>query len=480
MKDLAELALNVLNVKGATYGDVRIIDSVTESIHVKNGNVSVLERGEDRGFGIRAIKDGAWGFAASSEFSKEGIEKTAALAVRIAESSARVKEKDIELGEAPKIVDKYATKVEIDPFTVSVDEKIKLLLQTDEQMRKVKGVKVSEANLDFWKTNKLFASSEGSMIEQQIIESGGNMEATSVRNGETGARSHPGFLGGHYKTMGYEFIDSLKFPENAERTAEEAVALLSASEFPEAVTTIIIDGPMVAIQVHETVGHPTELDRVFGTEVSCAGTSHLTPDKLGKFRFASPIVSITADATLRGGLGSFGYDDEGIPAQRSYLVKDGIFLDYLTSRETAPLIKKQSNGTMRAAGWSNLPLIRMTNINLEPGNWKLKDLIADTDDGIYIVAPTAPSIDDKRLNYHVSTEIGWRIRKGKLAEMIKRPNYSGISYEMWRNCDAICDKDEWEIWGVPNCGKGDPMQGMHVAHGAAPARFRNVKVGRKG
>jgi TldD protein len=244
-------------------------------------------------------------------------------------------------------------------------------------------------------------------------------------------------------------------------------------------TTIIIDGPMVAIQIHETVGHPTELDRVFGTEVSLAGTSHLTPNKMGDFQFASQMVNITADATLPGGLGSFGYDDEGIPAQKSYLVKDGLFCGYLTSRETAPLIGQKSNGTMRATGWGHIPLIRMTNINLEPGDWKLQDLIADTDEGVYIVSPTAPSIDDKRLNYHVSTEVGWRIKNGKLTEMVKRPSYSGISYEMWRECDAICGRDEWEIWGVPNCGKGEPMQSMHVAHGASPARFRNVRVGRK-
>ncbi len=479
MKELAELALNTLNLKGVSYGDIRIEDGITESIHTKNGNVNVLTRSEDRGFGIRVIKNGAWGFAASSDLSKESIQRTATLAVKVAESSARLKNKDIDLKEIPKIVDKYVSKVEIDPFTIPTEEKIGLLLQVDEQIRKVKGVKVAEAKLNFWRTNKLFASSEGSFIEQEITESGGNISATSVKNGETGSRSYPGFLGGHYKTMGYEFIKSLNFLENAEKMAEESVALLSAPEFDEKVTTIIIDGPMVAIQVHETVGHPVELDRVFGTEVSCAGTSHLTPDKLGKFQFATPIVNITADATLPGGLGSIGYDDEGIPAQKSHIIKNGLFTGYLTSRETAPLIGQKSNGTMRAAGWNNIPLIRMTNVNLEPGNWKLEDLIADTDDGIYIVSPTMPSIDDKRLNYHISTEVGWRIKNGKLTEMVKRPVYSGISYEIWQNCDAICGRDEWEIWGVPGCGKGDPMQSMHVGHGTSPARFRNIKVGRK-
>lgn len=479
MKDLAELALNTLNSKGATYGDIRIVETIKESIQVKNGNVSVLTNSEDIGFGIRVIKNGSWGFAASSEISRESIQKTATLAVKIAEASAKLKIKDVTLGEASKIVDKYISKFDIDPFTVPVKDKINLLLEADEKMHKVNGVKITESDLNFYKIKKLFASSAGSIIEQEIIESGGSIGAVAVKDGETGSRSYPGFLGGHYKTMGYEFINSLKFVDNAEKTAEESVALLSAQELEEMVTTIVVDGPMVAIQVHETVGHPAELDRVFGTEVSCAGTSHLTPDKLGKFKFADPGVNITADATLVGGLGSFGYDDEGIPAQKSYLVKEGIFTGYLTSRETAPLINQKSNGTMRAEGWGNIPLIRMTNINLEPGNANLKDLIADTKEGIYIISPTAPSIDDRRLNYHVSTEIGWRIKNGKLTEMVKRPSYSGISYEIWQNCDAICNKDEWDIWGVPSCGKGDPIQGMHVGHGASSARFRNVKVGRK-
>lgn len=479
MKDLAELALDTVNKEKATYGDVRVLDTLTESVQVKTGKVSVLKRSSDRGLGIRVIKNGAWGFAATSDVSRESVQETARLAVKVAEASARVKINDVVLEEDAKIVDTYKTKTDLDPFLIPIEEKIDLLLSADESMRKVTGVKITESKLNFWKTNKLFASTNGSVIEQVIVESGGGMTATSVRNGETGSRTYPGFLGGHYKTMGYEFVKSLAFAENAGRIAEEAVELLSAPEMGEETTTIIADGPMVAIQIHETVGHPTELDRVFGTEVSLAGTSHLTPDKLGSFRFGSEIVNITADATLPGGLGSFGYDDEGTPAQRSYLIKQGLFAGYLTSRETGPLVGQKSNGTMRAAGWGHIPLIRMTNINLEPGEWKLEDLIADTDEGIYIVSPTAPSIDDKRLNYHVSTEVGWRIRKGKLAEMVKRPSYSGISYELWRECDAICREEEWEIWGVPNCGKGEPMQLMHVAHGASPVRFRNVKVGRK-
>ena len=476
MKELVEDALDTAKRVGASYTDVRYILKTTEQISVKNGRIEVLKRDQDQGIGVRTIANGCWGFAATSELTRANVQRIAKLAVKIAKSSLRLKKRDVELAPTNIIRANYTTPVEIDPFKVPFEEKIDLLMRADEEIRRNKKIKISRANMRVWRKNQIFASSEGSYIEQEITAGGGSIEATAVKDGETGERSFPG-MRGHYKTKGYEFIKSLGFVENAERIAEEAVALLKAKECPEETTTVICDGSMVAIQVHETVGHPTEMDRVLGTEVSLAGTSHLTPDKLKKFQFGTPTVNITADATILGGLGSFGYDDEGTKAQRTYLIKEGIFTGYLTSRETALVLNQRSNGTMRANSWGAIPLIRMTNINLEPGDGKLEDIIADTRDGIYFVSPTSPSIDEKRLNYHIGAEIGWRIKNGRLTEMIKRPSYTGISYEIWRNCDAICGKENWDVWGIPNCGKGDPMQTIYVGHGTAPARFRNVKVG---
>jgi TldD protein len=233
----------------------------------------------------------------------------------------------------------------------------------------------------------------------------------------------------------------------------------------------------LALQVHESCGHPIELDRVFGTEASYAGTSFLTTEKMGNFRYGSEIVNITADATVPGGLGTFGYDDEGVPAQRTPIVRDGIFVGYLTSRETAAVLGQQSNGAMRADGWNRIPLIRMTNVNLEPGEWDLDDLIADTDDGIYMEMNKSWSIDDKRLNFQFGTEIAYQIKKGKLGQMYKNATYTGITPQFWAGCDAICSDKHWNVWGTPNCGKGQPSQTAHVGHGTAPARFRNVRVG---
>jgi len=476
-KELVQVALNTAKIKGASYVDVRLIRKQDEYISLKNGRVEALKRDDDSGIGIRVIANGCWGFAATAKLNKNDVANTAALAVRVAKASSTLKAKDILLDTRDKIVGKYQTKIRKDPFEVSLDQKIGLLMKADEIMRKVKGVALAESELTFSKKFQIFASSDDSFIEQLIYQSGGFIVATVVKGNITGDRSYPG-MRGHYKTAGYEFIESQKFLDHAERVASEAVALTTAQDCPDITTSVICDGSMTAIQIHETVGHPTELDRVLGTEVSLAGKSHLTIDKMKKFQMGAPHINITADATIEGGLGSFGYDDEGTPAQKNYLIKDGIFNGYLTSRETAPVIGEKSSGAMRADSWASIPIIRMTNINLLPGTWKLDDLIASTEDGIYLESAGSPSIDDMRLNYHISSEIGWLIKNGKKTEMVRRPSYSGISYEIWRNCDAICNEDYWEVWGVPNCGKGDPMQTMTVGHGAAPARFRNIKLGK--
>lgn len=205
--------------------------------------------------------------------------------------------------------------------------------------------------------------------------------------------------------------------------------------------------------------------------------SFLTTEKLDNFRYGSSIVNIVADATSPGGLGTFGYDDEGVPAGCNYLIKDGILRGYLTSRETAPVINRESSGSMRADGWNNLPLIRMTNINLLPGDISYDDLLADTEDGLLLCDNRSWSIDDKRLNFQFGTEIGWEIKGGKIVGIVKNPTYMGITPEFWNSCDAISDKNSWHVWGTPNCGKGQPGQVARVGHGVSYARFRNVKVG---
>jgi TldD protein len=375
-------------------------------------------------------------------------------------------------------VARYATPVVEDPLSVSVDEKLRILFEADAAMANVKGITVREGTIEGARERKSFASSEGARIEQELTEAGAGVEATAVNDSEQQVRSWPNSAGGQHVTGGFEAVREMALADNAERIAQEAVALLSATDCPSETTTLVIDSSQMALQVHESCGHPIELDRVLGMEASFAGTSFLTLDKLGKLTYGSKLVNIDADATAPGGLGTFGFDDEGVPAQNVPIISGGQFVGYLTSRETAPIIGRRSMGSSRASGWNVIPLIRMTNVNLRPGEaGTLDDLIADTDDGLFISTNRSWSIDDRRLNFQFGTQAGGRIRHGKLAEMVKNPTYTGITPEFWGSCDAVCGPSEWRLWGVPNCGKGEPMQTHRVGHGAAPARFRNVRVG---
>ena len=477
MRELANAALNVARLRRASYADVRIIRKQVQRILVKNGHPEALSDDQSQGFGVRVVVDGGWGFASSSLLTTSEAERVAGQASAIARASATVQARQVDLG--PPVVHhaRYRTPVEIDPFTVPLQDKLSLLLAADSEMRRARGIHVTQSSMGFVREHKVFASSEGSYIEQELVESGAGIEATAIAEDEVQTRSFPTSFAGQQEKAGYECILGLKLVENGQRVAEEAIELLSAPPCPSRVTTLILDSTQLALQVHESCGHPVELDRVLGEEASFAGTSFLTPDKLGSFRYGSPLVTIYADATITGALGSFGYDDEGVPAQRTAIVDKGLFVGYLTSRESAARFGLRSNGAMRADGWNRIPLIRMTNINLEPGDWAFNDLIADTDDGVYMAVNKSWSIDDKRLNFQFGTQLAYEIKKGRLGALLKNGTYTGMTPQFWGSCDAICDATHWTIWGVPNCGKGEPIQAAHVAHGAAPARFRNVQIG---
>ncbi len=477
MKDFAQKAVNCLQLKGASYGDVRIVDTLAETIATRNGTAEELRVHESLGFGVRAIVNGAWGFASSSRVEPDEIEAVVSRAVAIAEASSSVPGNPVVLSELEPVQASYATPVEKDPFAVSLDDKLDMLYRADEGIRQVKGVSLAQAFMTCYRVDQVFASSEGALIEQRIVHSGAGMAATAVEGGEMQVRSYPNSFRGNFASAGYEYIEALRLVDHAERVGEDVVALMQAPQCPDATTTLILDGGQLALQVHESIGHPIELDRVFGTEASYAGTSFLTLDKLDGLQYGSEIVNVVGDATTPGGLGTYGYDDEGVPAQCVDIIRDGKFVGYLSSRETAPRIGRKSTGAMRADGWQRIPLIRMPNVNLLPGEGTLDELIASTDDGIFMMTNRSWSIDDKRLNFQFGTEIAYQIGNGKLGQMYKNPTYTGITPEFWNSCDAICGPEEWKLWGTPNCGKGQPSQCAHVGHGVAPACFRNVRVG---
>jgi TldD protein len=475
--DVAKMAVQAAQHTGADFADARAGTDETESLTVRNQEMEGIERSTSTGLGVRVLVGGRWGFAATSRLDEAEIVRTAELAVAIARAAQRLPGDPVVLTPVEPATASWRSDVKEDPFLVPLEEKVALLMEATRRMQAVPGLTFAEAGLDFFRRSTWFASSEGAAINQVVTHSGGGIEAVAMGDGDMQRRSYPNSFRGHIKAAGYEHVRTLGLIEEADRIAHEAVALLAAPECPSEVTTLVLDSGQMELQIHESVGHPVELDRVLGMEEAYAGSSWLTPDDRGKVRYASDLVSITADATLSGGLGTFGFDDEGVPAQRFPIITDGMFENFLTSRETAGVVGQPSNGTSRADGWSHLPLIRMTNISIEPRQGSLAEIIGDTKDGIYMTTNASWSIDDKRINFQFGCEQAWRIKDGALTELFKNPNYTGLAPEFWGSCDAVGGREEWVVWGTPNCGKGQPGQVGRVGHGASPARFRNVQVG---
>ncbi len=480
MKKFGQRALDTATAKGAVYADVRVLDIRQRYLATKNGETSQIRDSQSFGLGVRVIVDGAWGFAATDDFSDRSLDATAAKAVEIARASAVVKKHDVDLAGEAKIVDQWEGPCQSDPFVVPVSACLDLMLKADAEMRRVQGVTLAEAAMDFCRIDQLFLSTLGSEIRQLKTQTGAGIVATSFANNAIQRRSYPNSFGGQYQTRGYDLIEELDLLGHAPQIAEEAVALHRCEQCPAGERDVILGGSQVGLQIHESIGHPIELDRVLGTEANFAGMSFLTLDQLNSLKYGSDIVNVVADATPAHGpgLGTFAYDDEGVPAQCTPIIRDGLFVGYLSSRETAAAIGLQrSSGAMRAESWNRIPLIRMTNVSLLPGKGSLDDLIADTEDGIFMETNRSWSIDDRRYNFQFGTEIGWEIKHGKKTRMLKNPSYGGITTEFWNSCDGICGPEEWVLWGTPNCGKGQPMQTMGTGHGASPARFRKVQVG---
>ena len=479
VRSLAAEALNFALRSGVTYADVRVMEGRERLLTTKNGRPGHLSMAESIGLGIRVIAGGAWGFAATDNLTKSAIEAAANRAIAIARASALAKKTDVVLAPVEKHQATWVAPCAIDPFSISVEEQLGRLLAIDEELRHNPGVTLAQASASFSQFREVFASSIGSVIDQTRTVTGVGYEVHTFKDGDIQKRSYPCSYG-QYQQKGYELLDELNLLENAPRIAEEAVALHSADQCPEGEFDLILEGSQLALQIHESVGHPIELDRVLGTEANYAGMSFLTLDQLNKLRYGSDIVNVVCDAREQHGpgLGTFAFDDEGVMAQGVDIIRDGIFRGYMTSRETAAAVgDTHSNGTMRADSWAHLPLIRMTNVSLLPGEKTLEELFGETSHAIYMDTNKSWSIDDKRYNFQFGAEIAWEIRDGKRVRMLKNPTYSGISTEFWNACAAISNRDNWVLWGVPNCGKGQPEQIMGTGHGASPARFRNVKIG---
>jgi TldD protein len=459
---------------GARYADARVMLRRSEAMTARDGDIEELTQDESAGIGVRALVGSSWGFYAVPDLSDAAARAAGRRAAQIATASSRVPGPAVDLVPAGAGgAGRWASPCVIDPLGVPLSDKGDLLVGATAAAKDA-GADLAEGIYQIWDTRKWFVSSEGHRIDQHIRECGAGITATALGDGEVQRRSWPSHRG-QYGTRGWELVDELELTANAPRMAQEARALLTAPMCPSGDTTLILGGEQLALQIHESVGHAIELDRILGWEAAFAGTSWLDLDRLGTLRYGSDLMNITVDPTIPGALGSFGFDDEGTPARKRDAVRNGIWVGVLAGRDSAAVAGLDYAGSVRADGWSRLPMVRMTNVGLEPGPHTLEDMISATDDGVFMDINRSWSIDDRRLNFQFGCEIGYEIKNGKRGRMLRNPTYTGIGPKFWQSMDML--SSETVAWGTPNCGKGQPGQIGHTGHPAAPARFTGVRVG---
>lgn len=482
MKDLADVALNVARQRGASYGDIRIVRTLNQFVTTREKRVENVTNTESFGFGVRVLVDGAWGFAASSLLEKEEIARVAERAVSIAKANSAIRRTRITLVPVEKYPNaKYRTPVERDPFTVPLSEKADYLLKVNAEAGKVKGPGAMFVNssMFFTKEEKFFASTEGSDIEQVLIRSFPSFTVTSV-NPATGRFEQRSSLGSPIG-KGYETVAEYDLIGEAPRAAEQAVQKHTAKPVEPGRKDLVLHPTHLWLTIHESIGHPTELDRVLGFEANYAGTSFATREKLGKFQYGSKFVQIKGDKTQAGGLATCGWDDDGVKTTEWDIIKDGVLVSYQTVRDNAGLIGlKRSHGAAYADSWGSVAFQRMPNVSLMPaaGTQKISadDLIADVKDGIYIEGDGSFSIDQQRYNFQFGGQVFWEIKNGKKVGLLRDVAYQSRTPDFWNNCDGVGSREFYSLGGSYFDGKGEPAQSNAVSHGCPPARFRRINV----
>jgi len=477
IEKLAKIAVEKAVSLGAEYADCRYVEIENESLSFSNGAPESVNRSYDNGFGIRVITSGAWGFFGSSVLTQDEAVRAARKAVEIGKASAGLNQSPVKFAPAGVSADDWVSDFKIDPFTVDLKEKIAFLENLDRLMARNESITTRNSHIDFRKTISYLVTTEGTKVRQRIVHSGVGIDlGISKSRHERASRSYPQ-NGGQYECKGYELLSEFDFENAVPRLTEEVTALLGAPECPSTETSLLLEGSVVGLIIHELAGHPLELDRVFGSERNFSGTSFATTDLLDNLRYGSSMVNFASDPTHSYGLGSFGYDDEGVKSSKVDLIKNGILVGYLSSRETAARIGKNSSGAMRGDGWGNIPLIRMTNINMSPGDKSFDDLVAMAGDGIYMSTISSWSPSDDRSSFEFGCEIAWEIKGGRLGQIYKNPVFSGRTVDFWNSVAGIGEESLWKVWGTPNCGKGQPGQNARTGQGASPILVANVKVG---
>ena len=474
--EVLDFIMDLASKMGVQYCDARITKYRSKLISCHNGIVTVNDE-VNEGIGVRVLMEGSWGFYGSHSVELESCKDLVEKAIKMATSASIYNKYKVKLVESSIVTGKYVNDFKKNPFTVEETDIIDLL-KTSNEVLKEQSVKIRHSLTSFkaFEEEKYVATSEGSNVYQKFTGCGALVQGRAYENGLVARMSYPQSLDLNFATKGYEWIEGLDLVNNAEKIGKELINLLAAPTCPHGTRDLILADDMLALQIHETIGHPTELDRVLGTEWDFAGSSFLTPDKLGVLQFGSDVVNVTADPTISGGPGTYKYDDEAVEGKSTYLIKNGIFIGYQSSREIAAALNlKESSGGMRAMDGVHPPLIRMNNINLLPGDWTRDEIISDTSEGLLITGPIMEIFDQRRRTFIFGAEIGWLIKNGELVEVVRNPVYSGQTLSFWRNCDAIA-KDGWSSYSS-GCGKGRPHQRVRVGHYCSMARFVNVKIG---
>jgi len=472
-EEFSDLALARVRAAGAEYGDIRLQHSVTEHIRGEDRRIASIRDVEDTGFGVRVLYHGAWGFAASSIVSLEEVPRIADLAVAIARGSASIATEKVRLAEEPVHRDRIVTPIRIDPRTVSLEQKTGLLLEAMEIVHGQAGIVRSNGEMWWRRDRKRFESTEGTALDFDLWAANGTIGATAVYDGRFATRS----FNTPYLRQGYEVIEEARLPHEALRIASQAVEKVKAPAVDAGQYDLVLDPEHLSLTMHESCGHPSELDRALGYEANYAGTSFLTPDTLGTFRFGSPHVTLVADNREPGTLAATGYDDDGVACQTWDIIREGLFVGYCTNREVAPLIgETRSRGSGRADSWGSVPIVRIANIGLVPGEATFDQLIGDVKRGIYIEGQGSYSIDQRRYNFQFGGDAFWLIENGRRTHMLRDVIYHGITPEFWGCCDAVADRTCRQRYGFITCGKGQPGQSGWMTHAASPARFRKVQI----
>ena len=467
LSDLVALATS----RGATYADARSVEREHEAVNVKDGAVESVMRTSDRGVGFRVVHRGAWGFAATDRADDAALRGIVDDAFRRAEASASVQRRTVKLAPLAPQRGEYRSEVARDPFAVPLAERIDHLRAVDDAAAGP-NVRTRRSSVAAYRTRKRLITSDGTDVSQEIVESGAGLSVLAVKAGAKPAQRYDSRL---TRQAGWEWIEELDLPSRARRYRDDAEATLDAPLAEERPTTLVFAPEFLALLVHESCGHPTEADRLLEHEVAFAGTTFMWPQDRGRLRYGSPHVSMTADATVPHGMGTFGWDDDGVPAMRTKLVDKGIFVGYLTSRETAGALGVPiAIGSARAEGWQHFPIVRMVNVSLDPGSFTYQELLRGVDRGLLLDAPASYSLDDKRQNFHFSTQSARVIRGGEIEGYVRGVSFQSLTPDFWGRCDAVAD--DWELHGFLSCAKGEPLQLMRVGHGAAHARFRDVPI----